>query len=180
MRDVTMSSLMRELGYDVEEDPREQQFSCDLHGGRDSKPSARLYPDSNSTYCFACAKSRTPISLLMDKREIGFAAAVSWIERWANLPVLDDPGEDAEEEGIPPGGDLEPANLSFQRRKTETLLRQASSDRALNLDLCLRLWEAFDLIVASEQESSWKMLRLAEIEAKILGSLAQSIRAENQ
>lgn len=35
---------------------REQQFQCDLHGtGKDNKPSARVYPESNSWYCVSIA-----------------------------------------------------------------------------------------------------------------------------
>ena len=164
-----MASLMRELGYDVEEDPREQQFSCDLQGGRDSKPSARIYPESNSSFCFACAKSRTPISLLMDKREISFSAAVSWIERWAHLPPLEDPGEDDDDDDFLGGSSQteEPGDLVFQRKKTETLLRQVTTERAIEMSLTLRLWEAFDLVVHAEQGPSWKKAQLAAIETRI-------------
>ena len=48
---IAITDLLSELGYHVQPGDREQQFGCDLHGTRDTKPSARVYPDSNSWYC---------------------------------------------------------------------------------------------------------------------------------
>lgn len=45
--------LLAYYGYQVRSEYHtEQQFSCDLHGdGNDGKPSARVYPDTNSWFC---------------------------------------------------------------------------------------------------------------------------------
>lgn len=53
---VPIVRVLAAYGYRVREEggDREQQFSCDLHGdGRDSKPSARVYPASDSWYCIS-------------------------------------------------------------------------------------------------------------------------------
>ena len=51
--EVPIQQVLADYGYAV--DPAyegEQQYSCDLHGsGQDNSPSARVYPDSGSTYC---------------------------------------------------------------------------------------------------------------------------------
>jgi hypothetical protein len=51
---VDIIKVLYDYGYRIHmgDGGQEQQFSCDLHGdGRDSKPSARVYPESKSWYC---------------------------------------------------------------------------------------------------------------------------------
>lgn len=53
-RVVEIEDLLADYGYKIHGGGghREQQFQCDLHGdGRDGKPSARMYPESQSWYC---------------------------------------------------------------------------------------------------------------------------------
>lgn len=53
--EVSILDVLASYGYQIHTAyDGEQQFRCDLHGsGQDNKPSARVYPDSNSTYCIA-------------------------------------------------------------------------------------------------------------------------------
>lgn len=56
--EIPILQVLQSYGYHVRADAgdREQQFSCDMHGtGRDNKPSARVYPASNSWYCVSVA-----------------------------------------------------------------------------------------------------------------------------
>ena len=93
---VDMGDLMAEYGYDIVPGAsQEQQFRCDLHG-QDNKPSARYYPDTNSTYCWACQMARDPIRFLMDKEGVTFSAACNFLEKRAGLPPLPWDDEDAE------------------------------------------------------------------------------------
>ena len=51
---LSIAQVLMDYGYPVrgDNDEREEQFPCDLHGdGHDGKPSARIYPESNSWYC---------------------------------------------------------------------------------------------------------------------------------
>lgn len=51
---IPIEEVLLHYGYQVRADAggREQQFCCDLHGdGQDTKPSARVYPESASWYC---------------------------------------------------------------------------------------------------------------------------------
>jgi len=53
---IPIVSVLADYGYEVRTDggDREQQFACNLHGdGNDVKPSARVYPHSNSWHCIA-------------------------------------------------------------------------------------------------------------------------------
>lgn len=59
----------------------EQQFSCDLHGSNDEKPSARFYPSSNTTFCFGCAKVRNAIDYVITKEGVSFSRACSLLEQ---------------------------------------------------------------------------------------------------
>ena len=95
---IPLSSVLYRYGYGVIEDAgyREQQFSCDLHGdGRDNAPSARLYPDSNKFYCFACGRARDAISLTQEKEGLSFWNAVRKLEKEYGLDPL--PWEPTEE-----------------------------------------------------------------------------------
>jgi len=52
--EIPIARVLADYGYNIHGDggDREQQFQCDLHGdGQDNKPSARVYPDSDSWYC---------------------------------------------------------------------------------------------------------------------------------
>ncbi len=89
--EVPIVEVLYEYGYQVHPDggDREQQFSCDLHGdGADTKPSARVYPDSSSFHCFACGRSRDAITLVREKENVSFWGAVKWLEAKYNLEPL--------------------------------------------------------------------------------------------
>ena len=93
-----MARVLSDYGYAVHPDggDREQQFSCDLHGdGMDGTPSARLYPSSNSIFCFACNRYRDPIQLAREKEGLDFWKALDALERRYGLPSL--PWEDEDE-----------------------------------------------------------------------------------
>lgn len=60
---------------------REVQYPCPLHGdGQDNSYSARVYPESGDTYCFACQKTRDIISWTQDKKSVPFMDAVRFLE----------------------------------------------------------------------------------------------------
>ena len=86
--EVPIVDVLYDYGYRVHPDgeDREQQFSCDLHGdGSDTKPSARVYPESASFHCFACGRSRDAITLVREKEGVEFWQAVKMLEAKHNL-----------------------------------------------------------------------------------------------
>ncbi len=150
---LKMTKVLEAYGYDVSGDDhdREQQFSCDLHGdGRDGKPSARYYPESNSVYCFACGRTRDAITWTMEKEGVKFSEACQKLERVARLPPLpwedEDTEVEAEEEKIvlPP---LDPATTyEDERARLHRNLTLLTQERELPLPTLLRLWEEHDKI----------------------------------
>lgn len=74
---VKMSDLLEEFGTTLRTPMVEEQISCPFHG-RDSKPSCRHYPDTNTIYCFTCKKSWDPIRFIMGKRGMRFKEALDY------------------------------------------------------------------------------------------------------
>jgi len=87
---VDILKLLGDYGYPVRPDmDREQQFSCNMHGdGNDLKPSARVYPENNSWYCWACGKTRDAIETVREKEGLGFMEALKWLEGRFGLEPL--------------------------------------------------------------------------------------------
>lgn len=91
---VPILDLLARYGYMIEPGYNgEQQFRCDLHGsGQDNKPSARAYPESNSTYCIAGGEKILTARGWIDMAEMGscpeaLAGDGSWgvpVEFYAN------------------------------------------------------------------------------------------------
>lgn len=106
--EIPIEAVLHSYGYAVTHgaDRRDQQFSCDLHGdGKDSKPSARCYPDSNQWYCWACYTSRDAVATVREKEGLGFGAALDLLEKRYRLPPLpwEDEDEDRGGREAPPG-----------------------------------------------------------------------------
>ena len=151
---VPILRVLVALGYDVRADggDREQQFSCDLHGsGIDGKPSARVYPDSNSWYCFGCGLTRDPIETVRAKEDLDFWQAVKVLEQAYGLePLPADYGSD--ERGENAIASVR-SNLTRGRtyeneeKRTQRVVENLTTDRDLPLDRLLAFWEAFDKVV---------------------------------
>lgn len=155
--EIPIQRVLADYGYQV--DPSydgEQQFSCDLHGdGQDNKPSARVYGDSNSAYCFACDRTRDAIEYTREKEGLGFWDALKVLEKRYDLSAMPWEDEDQEEweaqqkpkaEAIIAAA-LNP-NRTYEedRKRVKTLLDNTTHDRDLPMRTTLSLWEAFDKV----------------------------------
>jgi len=178
-REVSIASVLAQYGYRVRVDAahRQQQFPCNLHGdGRDNKPSARVYPASNSWYCFACDKTRDPIETVREVEGIGFREALDWLEKHYSLPSL--PFEDEEPEGVAPAGRPAPEpELEVSFEETEKALAQTlnmlTQDRVLPMDTLLPFWEGHDQLAHMREKKALS-------EAKAQGAMAELQRRVNQ
>ena len=149
---VPIIRILAAYGYRVREDggEREQQFSCDLHGdGRDGRPSARVYPASNSWYCFACDRTRDPIQTVREKEGIEFWPAVKLLEESVGLDPLPYDGSWSKEDVVSTVAKvLDPQKTwADDERRVRSLLDSITLDRTLPLDTLLKFWAAFDRIV---------------------------------
>lgn len=155
---VPISDVLNRLGYQVRSDGghREQQFSCDLHGdSRDKMPSGRMYPETNSTYCFACGKSRRPIDYLKDKRGMKFYEALRALEQQYNLPFI--PWEEgdlaASETEVEPTFEMAQESEAVDlAERCGRLLNVACRERSIDLDRVLRYSEVLERAYAAMNE----------------------------
>ncbi len=143
-----MGVLLQRLGYRIHSTESEQQFACDLHG-TDRKPSARLYPKTNSTYCWACHKARRPVDWVRDRRQVTLEEAISFLEEMFGLTNLPDSPD-------PETGEVEVVDTSFEesRLRVERLLQTFTQERSLSMDRVLWGWEKYDhVLVQLRQEN---------------------------
>ncbi len=159
--EVPIVDVLYEYGYRVHPDgeDREQQFSCDLHGdGADTKPSARVYPDSASFHCFACGRTRDAITLVREKEGVDFWAAVKALESKYGLAPLPwaAPEEPRKDKAIHKVQEA----LAHDTQTTEQVLQRVSRiidtccrERSVPAEQCAAFWEAHDKIKALQREN---------------------------
>ena len=153
-KEIDITQVLSDLGYPVHLGGgyREQQFPCDLHGdGHDNKPSARVYPESSSWYCFGCSKARDAIDTIQAKEGITFHEAICKLEADYNLPSL--PWDD--DRPLPPSETLrgtvkasvDPTRtLADDLRTIRSTLGWITEERLLGMDRTLTFWEAVDQV----------------------------------
>lgn len=162
--EVPITRVLSDYGYNVREagGDREQQFSCDLHGGgRDLSPSARVYPGSSSVYCFGCGRPRDAIQYAREKEGIDFWGAIKVLEERYHLPPL--PWEDEDEalqiESLP---DKVKATLQTDatfdevQSRVKRKLERLTIEREMPMPRILTLWEAFDQTCYEVAEGNWQ------------------------
>jgi DNA primase len=155
--EVPIIRVLYDYGYEVSPDggDREQQFSCDLHGdGSDSKPSARVYPDTSSFHCFACGRSRDAITLVREKEGLDFWPAIKKIEADYGLSPLpwsgdEESGEVSRHKSVSDElreskaeSTKESADTKFKRLRS--LVSNAYLERQVPPSVCADLWSLYD------------------------------------
>jgi DNA primase len=180
--EVPITQVLASYGYRIRDIDREQQFQCDLHGtGRDNKPSARVYPDSNSWYCFGCDKTRDPIETVKAKEGVAFWRAVKILEEAYGLPALPiDYGVDDRPQvvGKVAAALLDPT-LTYEHLVGR--VRSALDARTINKDApreqVLRLWEKFDEVVFQVENKVWPEDKGRVLLHGLLGRVNEATRA---
>lgn len=83
---VDLTETMVNYGIRFTFDPTnsmEAQFHCPFHGGNDTKPSARVYKESKSCWCWVCKKVRNVINVVMEKESLGYVEGIKFIlDKW--------------------------------------------------------------------------------------------------
>lgn len=135
----------------------EQQFPCPLHGdGRDNKPSARLYPDQNLFYCFACGRQRDAIAVAQEVEGLSFGQALRALEERYGLKSFVYPKEEKIELDFDPSIPIEDVEERIER-----MLQIRTDEKTLSMERLALLWDRFDLIKASKHKKPehYNMLR---------------------
>lgn len=168
-KEVRVQDILAQEGFDVRSDAQDTQFRCHLHGtGHDMKPSAHLYGDTNSWYCWGCQKARDPVSTLRDARGVTFREAVRYIERTYNLPAL--PEQTLEVDT--PLVFQQPETLDKAYRRIEVLLRSLREGQDTSWRYLAKMWWVLDESRALPEESARAML------AKIYGTVMSELKAQ--
>lgn len=151
---IPIAQVLFDYGYPVRPDgeDREEQFPCDLHGdGHDNKPSARMYPESASFYCFACGVSRDAIELVKIKENISFIEAVQILETRYKLPAV--PWDSADYKSSPKPEQEILSRLKYPERTLKddirvlrSILSGETKDRSIPMHVILPFWEGSDQI----------------------------------
>ena len=86
-----LGGLLEEYGAIFSFDHRieslnEVQYKCPIHG-KDNKPSARLYKDTHSCYCWACLKRWDAVSLVQDVEGLGYRAALNFLIKKYSIDI---------------------------------------------------------------------------------------------
>jgi hypothetical protein len=185
--EVPIVAVLESYGYYVHADggDREQQFSCDLHGdGTDGKPSARVYPDSDSWYCFACNLSRDAIQTVRAKEGLDFWPAVKSLEGRYGLPAL--PWVEDEPRAATPQEEVRDSLRHYrtwddEKKRLTTLLDSVTQDKDLSMTITLALWEAYDRICwqVDDEKGDWSDGKgkdaLVKLRDKVMEHLKESV-----
>ncbi len=92
---VPIGDVLRMLGVDLADDiesSRSRKISCPFgplnHSDRGLSPAMRIYPDTNSVYCFSCSAYFTPVSLAARAMDLTWNdAAARLLERIGYKPL---------------------------------------------------------------------------------------------
>lgn len=177
---VPVAEVLVSLGYEIRKgDHHEQQFRCDLHGtGRDNKPSARVYPDTNSWYCWGCGRARDPISTLRAKFGWGFHEACLHLERTYGLPPLE--GQDDEPDSEFHLEFDHTLTLDEEVERTRKFITSLAGDRDLTLHEAVRAWCDFDEIVGLQGAGLVEESAARRLFAAIRTRLAESLKRRSE
>ncbi len=151
---VDILTLLEGFGFPVRADmDREQQFQCRMHGsGQDNKPSARVYPETHSWYCWGCQKSRDAVSTAREQLGLGFMEAVKWLESKFSLPAMSYQDGDAYERKATVG-EVIAESLRTDRtfeddaKRVHKALSTVTIEREIPLARMTAFWEAYDRVV---------------------------------
>jgi len=181
---IPIAQILFDYGYPVRTDgeDREEQFPCDLHGdGHDNKPSARLYPDTASWFCFACGVVRDGVDTVKVKEGVSFMEAISILETRYNLPTV--PWEEGDYDSTPKPEQEIQESLKFPDKTLEDDLRIFRSvltaetiDRTLSVKSTAAFWEGSDQMEYLVQKELITEIKGRAVIQKLLEKLHEEIK----
>lgn len=163
--------ILHQQGFQVRlGSQRKQYIRCHLHGsGKDSRPSAAVYPDSNSWFCWGCQQYRDSIKTIQDSAGLSQEDAIKWVERVYNLPVWVEPIEKPLEV-LALSFDDQNNTLGFLVKRLRWMIQSIHREQDVPMDEVAKLWFAFDEWVARipTLEESAARESAAKLQGKVL------------
>jgi hypothetical protein len=92
---IDFTKVLLDYNVDFMYDPRkfdETQLRCPFHG-KDNKPSARFYRETQSLFCWVCYKRWDVVAFVMEKENINFSYALKFLIKRYKLDVSSIPDE---------------------------------------------------------------------------------------
>jgi len=162
---VSIFDVLEYYAIPVRTHARESQFPCPLHGdGSDSSFSARAYPDSNATYCWACSKKRDTIAFVREQENLSFFAAIKTLEQRYAVPplpsyfqIIDDELKQDEETGevrlvnsleamLNPKPEAQVSSDGWDKGRAESMLKREMTRYHTSPERSLKIWSIFDIL----------------------------------
>lgn len=87
LEQLTIYPVLQAYGVEFYGGGLPEQIHCPFHG-TDVNKSARVYPETNSVYCFTCDKSWDVIHFIQDKEELTFPETLRLIRATWDIEVV--------------------------------------------------------------------------------------------
>jgi len=142
----------------------EAQFKCPFHG-KDNKPSARFYRDTQSCWCWVCQKKWDLISFIMDKEQLGFTKAILFLIEKYRIDTSSIPdGLDVKDLEAPP-----PTKEVSEREVYRLFLRNNIAERRgkIPFEKYLMLCAVYYMVLCEKSESR-AVEAAKKLEAKLI------------
>jgi DNA primase len=117
---LDFATVMEEYGVDFKHNPHivsEVQLKCPFHG-RDNKPSARLYKDTKSCFCWVCRKTWDVVSFIQEKEGMYYKQTLNYIPNRYHIDISSIPDSPTIEfkENV-----IEEKNVEFKHVRTNII-----------------------------------------------------------
>lgn len=93
---VLLSDVLKDYHVEFTYNPDaadEVQYRCPIHG-KDNKPSARFYKETQTSYCWFCHKKWDTITFIADKENLGYIESIKFILSKYKVDISDLPDLD--------------------------------------------------------------------------------------
>lgn len=126
-----------------------EQISCPFHRP-DINKSARIYPDTNTMYCFTCRKTWDVVEFVKDKEECSIKEACEQLRSWFNV-IIDLPSYESKLYSLmgkhPKLVSFDEVVFSVDSRAIQLWTRMGRREFKIHLPLYNELWvEREDLV----------------------------------
>jgi hypothetical protein len=160
---LDLATVMESYEVEFKHNPHlaaEVQFKCPFHGA-DNKPSARLYNNTKSCFCWVCRKAWDVVSFIMEKESMGYKQALNYIPGRYHLDLSSIPDSPTIELKITR---ISGKNILFMNLKSGIM----DLKRKISFEKYKNLCAAFFMIKYQDSKNMDVMSSLHKMEEKII------------